>query len=142
MPSVDEKDNTPGRPLGLIPFRIFLASPGDVGYERQLAREAIEQVRGERRFRGRLHIEVVAWDQPGEEVAMEAGRTPQDSIARGLPKPEDCDLAVVIFWSRVGTRLPADYEPKPDGTPYLSGTEWEFRNALGGFRHSHSVPER
>lgn len=140
MPSVSEKGTAPGQSLGLIPFRIFLASPGDVGYERQLAREAIEQVRGERRFRRRFTIEIVAWDQPGQAVAMEAGRTPQDSIARGLPKPEDCDLAVVIFWSRVGTRLPADYEPKPDGTPYLSGTEWEFRNALGGFRRK-GVPD-
>lgn len=66
-----------------IPFRIFLASPGDVPYERQLAREAIEQVRAERRFRGRVNIELIAWDQPGAGVAMEAGMTPQESIARG-----------------------------------------------------------
>jgi formylglycine-generating enzyme required for sulfatase activity len=134
MPPVSAKDDAPGQLLGLSPFRIFLASPGDVRYERQLAREAVEQVRGERRFRGRLTIEVIAWDQAGQAVAMEAGRTPQDSITRGLPKPEECDLAVVIFWSRIGTRLPADYERKPDGKPYLSGTEWEFCNALEGFR--------
>jgi formylglycine-generating enzyme required for sulfatase activity len=116
-----------------IAFRIFLASPGDVAYERRLAREAIEQLRSERRFRRRVNIEVVAWDQPGAGVAMEAGRTPQDAIARGLPNPADCDLAVVIFWARIGTPLPPDYERKPDGSPYLSGTEWEFLNALEGF---------
>ncbi len=65
---------------------------------------------------------------------MEAGLTPQEAIAQGLPKPEDCDLAVILLWSRIGTQLPADFEPKEDGTPYLSGTEWEYLNALKGYR--------
>ncbi len=107
----------------LKPFRIFLASPGDVPLERKLAREAIIHINGERRFRGRIDIEIIAWDQPGAAVAMEAGLTPQQAIAQGLPKPDDCDLVVVILWSRIGTPLPADFELKPDGTPYLSGTE-------------------
>ena len=118
----------------LKPFRIFLASPGDVPLERKLAREAIIHINGERRFRGRIDIEIIAWDQPGAAVAMEAGLTPQQAIAQGLPKPDDCDLVVVILWSRIGTPLPADFELKPDGTPYLSGTEWEYLNALKGFR--------
>jgi formylglycine-generating enzyme required for sulfatase activity len=115
-------------------FRIFLASPGDVPLERKLAREAIAHIGSERRFRSCIKIEIVAWDQPGAAVAMEAGLTPQDAIAQGLPKPEDCDLAVVILWSRIGTQLPGDFDLKPDGTPYLSGTEWEYLNALKGFR--------
>ena len=115
-------------------FRIFLASPGDVSFERKLAREAIDHINGERRFRGRIGCEIVAWDQPGAAVAMEAGLTPQQAIAQGLPKPEDCDLVVVILWSRIGTPIPADFELKADGTPYLSGTEWEYLNAIKGFR--------
>jgi hypothetical protein len=67
---------------------------------------------------------------------MEAGLTPQEAIAQGLPKPEDCDLAIIILWSRIGTQLPADFELKEDGSPYLSGTEWEYLNALKGFRIS------
>jgi hypothetical protein len=102
-------------------FRIFLASPGDVPLERKLAREAITHISSERRFRNRIDIEIIAWDQPGATVAMEAGLTPQDAIAQGLPKPEDCDLAVIILWSRIGTQLPADFELKVDGSPYLSG---------------------
>ena len=117
-------------------FRIFLASPGDVPLERKLAREAITHISSERRFRGRINIETIAWDQPGAAVAMEAGLTPQDAIAQGLPKPEDCDLAVIILWSRIGTQLPSDFELKQDGSPYLSGTEWEFLNALKGFRNN------
>ena len=59
---------------------------------------------------------------------------PQEAIARGLPKPEDCDLAVIILWSRIGTQLPASFELKEDGTPYLSGTEWEYLNAIKGYK--------
>jgi hypothetical protein len=42
------------------PFRIFLASPGDVPLERKLAREAITHINSERRFRGRIDIEIIA----------------------------------------------------------------------------------
>ncbi len=118
-----------------IIFRVFLASPGDVQHERMLAREVIDQVRAERAFRERVHLECIAWDQPGVEVAMEAGLTPQEAIKRGLPKPCECDLVVVIFWSRIGTPLPADYT-KPDGTAYLSGTEWEYHDAIQAARNS------
>ncbi|MGF1642587.1 MAG: SUMF1/EgtB/PvdO family nonheme iron enzyme [Thiotrichales bacterium] len=133
---MDTENNADSRASTGAPttFRVFLASPGDVPLERKLAREAIAHVGGERRFRGRVDIEIVAWDQPGAAVAMEAGLTPQEAIAQGLPKPEDCDLAVVVIWSRIGTQLPADFELKADGTPYLSGTEWEYLNALSGFK--------
>jgi formylglycine-generating enzyme required for sulfatase activity len=36
---------------------------------------------------------------------------------------------VVILWSRLGTPLPAEYK-KLDGTAYLSGTEWEYQDAV------------
>jgi formylglycine-generating enzyme required for sulfatase activity len=115
-------------------FRIFLASPGDVPLECKLAREAITNISNERRFNGRIDIEIIAWDQPGVVVAEDAGLTPQQAIAQGLPKPEDCDLAVIVLWSRIGAQLPADFELKEDGSPYLSGTEWEYLNALKGFK--------
>jgi len=118
------------------PFRIFLASPGDVPLERKLARETITHISSERRFRGRINIEIIAWDKQGATVAMEAGLTPQEAIAHGLPKPEDCDLAVIVLWSRIGTQLPGDFELKKDGTPYLSGTEWEYHNALKGYNNN------
>lgn len=113
-------------------LRLFLASPGDVSYERQLALEIIDQVSGERAFRGQVSIEVIAWDKPGVNVPMEAGLTPQEAIARGLPKPAECDLVLVVLWSRIGTPLPARYT-KTNGNLYLSGTEWEYENALEGF---------
>ena len=90
------------RPAG---FRIFLASPGDVRDERELARAVIEQIRLERAFRERVNLEIIAWDQPGVAVAMEAGLTPQEAIKRGLPQPSECDLVFVILWSRMGNAV-------------------------------------
>ena len=118
-------------------FRIFLASPGDVNTERGIAREVIERLRNELRFRDEVDIKVVAWDQPGVGVAMEAGLTPQEAITRGLQEPRGCDLVVVIVWSRIGTPLPNTYR-KADGSRFRSGTEWEFLNAIEGFREQGS----
>jgi hypothetical protein len=50
-----------------------------------------------------------------------AGSGPQPA------EPAECDLAIVLLWGRMGTPLT---EKKADGTPYLSGTGWEFENAL------------
>jgi len=97
---MDSGENSKGSLAGKsnpAPFRVFLASPGDVPLERKLAREAITHISSERRFRGRIDIEIVAWDQPGAAVAMEAGLTPQKTITQKLPKPKDCDLVIIVF---------------------------------------------
>ena len=64
---------------------------------------------------------------------MQATLTPQEAIKQGLPPPSQCDIVVVILWSRIGTPLPDDYL-KPDGSRYLSGTEWEYLDAVDGCR--------
>ncbi len=69
----EKSNNSINEKVNLHQFRIFLASPGDVPLERKLAREAIAHISSERRFRGRINIEIIAWDQPGAAVAMEAG---------------------------------------------------------------------
>jgi energy-coupling factor transporter ATP-binding protein EcfA2 len=118
--------------------RVFLASPGDVAEERELARAVIDKLRNEFRYKGCINIETVAWDQPGAGVALEATLTPQAAISMGLPKPSECDVVVVLFWSRMGTPLPVEYT-KPDGGRYLSGTEWEYCNAMQAARQ-HGRP--
>lgn len=109
--------------------RVFLSSPGDVADERAAAAAVLEAIPKEPAWRARVTIDVVRWDDPSAPVSMPATFTPQEAINRRLPKPSDCDLTVVIFWSRMGTPL-AD-ERKPNGSPYLSGTEWEFEDAVG-----------
>jgi hypothetical protein len=109
--------------------RVFLAWPDDVSHERGLALGVLEQLPYDPLLRGRVTVEAVAWDKPGAGTPMLATMTPQAAIAAGLPKPSQCDIVVVILWSRMGTPLPADYR-KSDGSGYASGTEWEYLDAL------------
>src|SRR5205823_5242475 len=53
----------------------------------------------------------------------------QMAIDRGLRRPSECDIVVVILWSRMGTPLSAEYH-RENGTRYGSGTEWEYEDAL------------
>jgi hypothetical protein len=112
-----------------VPLRIFLASPGDVAEERTIAREVVERLPKDPLLRGRITTDLVAWDGPGG-APMEANMTPQEAIKQGLPRPAKCDIVVLILWSRIGTVLPRDFETKPDGSAYRSGTEWEYLDAL------------
>ena len=136
---VNKKNNAESAPMNDKRVRVFIASSGDVAEERELAREVIDKLRNAFRYRDRIKLDSVAWDQPGAGVAQEATLTPQAAIKKGLPKPSDCDVVVVLFWSRIGTPLPAEYT-KPDGSRYLSGTEWEFCDAMNAARE-HGRPK-
>ena len=121
-------------PKKLPHFRIFLSSPGDVADERTLARKVIkEELPYDPFLRGRVSLEVVSWDDPAAPTPMLANMTPQEAISRGRPRPSECDIVVVILWSRIGTPLPDTYK-KQSGEPYLSGTEWEYVDALTSSR--------
>ena len=106
-------------------FRIFLSSPGDVAKERA---KAIAYIKNElpytSSFQGKISCEVVAWDDPHAQIPMLAGETPQMTINNARPKPSECDIVIVILWSRMGTPL------EIDGKPYQSGTEWEYLDAM------------
>jgi hypothetical protein len=134
--AVGAKPRVPEAPLPTpIPtqprhVRIFLSSPGDVAEERALARELVKSALPVNEWlRGRLTFDLVSWDDPDSAIPMPAHLTPQEAINRGLKRPSECDVVIVLLWSRMGTPLPAEYV-KPNGTPYRSGTEWEFEDAL------------
>ncbi|MFS8097222.1 HEAT repeat domain-containing protein [Lentzea alba] len=112
-------------------LRVFLSSPGDVTGERTVARTVIDQLQYDPFVRGRIFLDVVAWDQPGG-APLSATETPQASINRGMPRPSECDVVIVILWSRMGTPLPFPAYATSDGQPYLSGTDWEFQDAVRG----------
>lgn len=117
-------------------IRIFLSSPGDVADERAIAFQVFDQLPYDPLLRGRLTLEVVAWDKPGADTPLLATMTPQEAINRGLPKPSECDIVLVLFWSRMGTILPHPDYQKPDGSHYLSGTEWEYQDAYAAAQAS------
>lgn len=110
-------------------LRVFLSSPGDVAAERVIARRILSTLPYDPFLRGRITIEIVAWDGPVGSVPMTASVTPQEAINRGLARPSACDMVIVILWRRLGTPL-ADTYKRPDGTRYGSGTEWEYEDAL------------
>ena len=113
-------------------FRIFLSSPGDVAEERDIARDLIKDVLPYSPFiRGRAAFDVVSWDDPHAAPGLDAHLTPQEAINRQLPKPSECDIVIVILWSRMGTPLP-DNITKAGGSACQSGTEWEFLDGASG----------
>src|SRR5262245_13315291 len=117
-------------------LRVFLSSPGDVADERNLARKLLKDELPSNWFlRGRVVFEVISWEDPSAPVAMPAALTPQEAVNRGLPTPSQCEIVVVVLWSRLGTPLPDEYV-KRDGTRYRSGTEWEFLDAAQGTSHA------
>jgi tetratricopeptide (TPR) repeat protein len=104
-------------------LRIFISSPGDVFEERALAGRVIERLQSE--YIGRVILEPVIW----EHEPLVATATFQAQIV----KPSETDVVIAILWSRLGTPLPKQFA-RPDGTRYESGTEYEFEEAMEGFR--------
>jgi hypothetical protein len=89
-------------PSAAAPLRVdvFLASPGDVSDERALALRVLERLPYDTFLRGRISVESVAWDKPGADTPMLATMTPQEAIEAHRRKPSQCDIVIVIFWSR------------------------------------------
>ncbi|MGG8297417.1 DUF4062 domain-containing protein [Klebsiella sp. 141251] len=91
--------------------RVFIASPGDLGAERHIARDVafeINQLLGDTFS---IQLEMVGW----EETIGSMGR-PQELINKDLKR---CELFIGIIWKRWGT--PPDLNGK-----YSSGFEEEF----------------
>ena len=99
-------------------IRIFISSPGDVQLERNIARGVIEEFNS--LYAQSAKLEVLMW----EDFPLSADATFQDGINYFITN-EPIDIAVFILWSRLGTPL-CKHFVKADGTPYKSGTEYEF----------------
>lgn len=112
-------------------LRFFLSSPGDVADERTFAQQVIEQdLPKDPLLRGKITCEVISYDDRVAPVAMVATQSPQEAVDRNLPSPAQCDVVIVILWSRLGSTLTGDRYRKADGSLYESGTEWEFEQAV------------
>lgn len=110
-------------------IRIFISSPGDVAEERALTRKVIERMKG--KFSNQINIESIYW----EHEPLRATQTFQEQIVR----PSETDIVITILWSRLGTRLPAQFT-RPDGSRYESGTEYEFEDAFQAYKE-HGTPD-
>jgi WD40 repeat protein len=111
-------------------LRIFVSSPGDVKAAREIATFTIERLAQDyARF---LAIEPYLW----EFEAMVASGHFQDSIE----PPSAFDVVILILWSRLGTMLPERTAVREyrgiDGRAPLTGTEWEFEEAMQAAKQS------
>lgn len=113
-------------------IRVFLASPGDVTEERAQARHLIKDDLPALPFiKDKAWLKIIAWDDPTSRAPMPATLSPQRAIELGMTRPSECDIVVVVFWSRMGTPLDEARHGLKDGKrPYWSGTEWEYEDAL------------
>ncbi|HRW61721.1 MAG TPA: AAA family ATPase, partial [Defluviicoccus sp.] len=103
------------------PLRIFISSPGDVAAERDRAEAVIRKVDADLEH---IDLEVVRWEgRPYSAVS---------TFQTQIDKPSDCDLVVCIFWKRLGTYLPPEFD-RPDGSA-RTGTQYEFEDALEAAR--------
>ncbi|MEI7555827.1 SUMF1/EgtB/PvdO family nonheme iron enzyme [Candidatus Chlorohelix sp.] len=111
-------------PEQITNIRVFLSSPGDVPDERGIVLKELEGFPLRPSFREQVSFRYVAWEKAQAGAPMFASKHPQEAIDEGLPKPCQCDIVVVILWSRMGT--PFSYK----GVDYLSGTHYELLDAL------------
>jgi DNA-binding response OmpR family regulator len=106
-------------------LKVFISSPGDVVPERRAAKRVLSQITEE--LSGQVHLIPILW----EEEPLLASETPQSQI---FPA-KDTDIYIGIFWARMGTRLP-EHIRRPDGSRYDSGSEYEFEDAMEGYREN------
>ncbi|HLH92597.1 MAG TPA: tetratricopeptide repeat protein [Xanthobacteraceae bacterium] len=109
-------------------LRIFVSSPGDVPDERLRAALVIDKLAQE--FRHYFEFDVIRWEH---EPLLASGHF-QDA----LDPPSTTDIVILILWSRLGTPLPERTAAREyrgiDGRAPVTGTEWEYEDALRAAR--------
>lgn len=108
-------------PAGPRELTLFVASPGDVVFERERLERVAARLSSELGPTARLRT--VRW----ERSLYTADRTFQAQIT----PPAECDIVIVIFGSRLGSILPDSFVPRlPNNEPYPSGTAYELLTAI------------
>ena len=108
-------------------LRIFISSPSDVRPERLIAERVIQRL--DREFSYYFRVMPVLW----ERQPLVASHHFQDEIT----PPSETDIVIVILWSRLGILLPEDKFPGPLSRKPVTGTEWEFEEALKANRETN-----
>lgn len=115
-------------------IKVFVGSPGDVAEERKRTFEVIDSINNDILLLSGWRLEGVGWDQTHYPKLV--WLSPQEAINAGLPQPGKCDIAVFIFWKRVGTPLPPGTFTENGAGANPTGSLWEFHDAQA----SHKQP--
>jgi tetratricopeptide (TPR) repeat protein len=99
---------------------VFVSSPKDVAPERGRVQAVAAKLN--REHEGLVHFETVLWE--------EHFYTADKSFQPQIPEAVASDVVVSIFWTRIGTELPADFPRMANGKSYPSGTAYELLTAL------------
>src|SRR5208282_170745 len=110
-------------------LRIFISSPGDLTEERIVCEEVIRELIPE--FLHQAVLEPILW----EELPLTAERAFQDQI----PLPGECEIVILMLWSRLGSRLHSRFAEQGEGEA-PTATLFEFRSALDA-RRSRQLPD-
>ncbi len=106
--------------------RVFVSSPSDVRPERLIAERVVKRLA--REFAYCFRLEPVLW----EREPLLATHHFQDLIV----PPHETDIVVTVLWSRLGVPLPEEKYRGAISHGAVTGTEWEFEDAVAGFRTS------
>ena len=109
-------------------LRIFISSPGDVVAERTIAKRVIRKLQKE--FCSQVELKALLW----EDMPLQSTHSFQEGIDQMI-NADPVDIAIFILWSRLGSPLGMRFH-RTDGTPYLSGTEYEYEMMLAANKQS------
>jgi formylglycine-generating enzyme required for sulfatase activity len=108
--------------------RVFISSPADVRPERLKAEQIVARLN--REFAYHFRVQAVLWERE-PLVATHHFQDPDN-----IPQPRGMDIVVVILWARLGVPLPQDRFRGAISDEPVTGTEWEFEDALAGAREA------
>src|SRR5262245_39969983 len=101
-------------------IRVFVSSPADVMAERERVDRIASRLNAA--FAGAVEIQTLRWETEYY--------TADSTFQRQIADPGACDVVVSLFWQRLGSELPPDFDRMRDGRPYPSGTVYELVKAL------------
>jgi tetratricopeptide (TPR) repeat protein len=105
-------------------LKIFISSPSDVRPERLIAQRVIERL--DKEFQHHFRLRPMLWERE-PLIATEHFQTM-------IAPPAEADIMVVAVWSRLGVRLPPDKFAGRISRGAVTGTEWEFEEAVAAYR--------
>ena len=99
---------------------IFVSSPNHAAPERGRMQAVTAKLN--REYEGLIQFETALWE--------EHFYTADKSFQPQIPEAIASDIVVSIFWTRIGTELPADFPRMSNGKSYPSGTAYELLTAV------------